>query len=62
VPTLISYGAIDDVVLSKAAQELPKDVSHAEISAYANSSHMPFFEDAPRFNQELGEFVKKATT
>jgi non-heme chloroperoxidase len=38
--------------------KVPVPVPHARISWYDDCGHSPFCEDAPRFNAELGAFVK----
>lgn len=35
-------------------------VPGAKLSVYTGIGHLPFWEDAPRFNRELAEFVNAA--
>jgi non-heme chloroperoxidase len=57
VPTLITHGTADRLVLPAAAEMTAEAVGGARISWYENCGHSPFFEDAPRFNRELAAFV-----
>jgi pimeloyl-ACP methyl ester carboxylesterase len=58
VPVLITQGRKDVIVLPPAAEAAAAAIPHARISWYDNCGHSPFCEDAPRFNAELGAFVK----
>lgn len=60
VPVLVSHGLEDRVALVAVAQYTARVVSHARTSYYAGVGHMPFWEDTPRFNRELAEFVTRA--
>jgi pimeloyl-ACP methyl ester carboxylesterase len=35
-------------------------VPQAQTSFYEGAGHMPFWEDAPRFNRELADFVTRS--
>lgn len=61
VPTLISQGRKDTVVLPRAAELAAAAIPGSRISWYDDCGHSPFHEDAPRFNRELAAFVKEAT-
>jgi len=50
----------DRVALVPMARYTESVVANAQVSLYEGVGHMPFWEDAPRFNRELGEFVTKA--
>jgi pimeloyl-ACP methyl ester carboxylesterase len=60
VPTLITHGRRDRLILPAAAEMTAAAVPHARISWYERCGHSPFYEDAPRFNRELAEFVASA--
>jgi non-heme chloroperoxidase len=60
VPVLITQGRKDGVVLPQAAEATAAVIPQARISWYDACGHSPFCEDAPRFNAELGAFVKEA--
>jgi non-heme chloroperoxidase len=57
VPTLITHGTADRLVLPVAAEMTAEAIAGARISWYEDCGHSPFFEDAPRFNRELAAFV-----
>jgi pimeloyl-ACP methyl ester carboxylesterase len=58
VPVLITHGEKDQIVIPAMAQYTASVIPHAKISLYADSAHMPFWEEAPRFNRELSFFVR----
>jgi non-heme chloroperoxidase len=60
VPTLISHGRLDQLIMPAAAEMTAAHVPHARISWFENCGHSPFYEDAPRFNRELAAFVASA--
>lgn len=60
VPVLVTHGVEDRVALVPMARYTESVVANAQVSLYERAGHMPFWEDAPRFNHELGEFVAKA--
>lgn len=60
VPVLVSHGLEDRVALITVARYTASVVSHAQSSLYDRVGHMPFWEDAPRFNRELAEFVTQS--
>jgi pimeloyl-ACP methyl ester carboxylesterase len=57
VPTLITHGRLDRLIMPAAAEMTAAHVPHARISWFENCGHSPFYEDAPRFNQEIAAFV-----
>ena len=59
VPVLVTHGMEDRVALVGMARYTESVVAHAQVSLYEGVGHMPFWENAPRFNRELGEFVTK---
>jgi pimeloyl-ACP methyl ester carboxylesterase len=60
VPVLITHGEQDQIVIPAVSQYTASVIPHAKISLYPNCAHMPFWEDAPRFNRELDAFVHEA--
>lgn len=61
VPTLISVGLLDNIVLPKMADYIKQYIPHASISHYQQIGHCPFTEDTKRFNKELAELVATST-
>ncbi|HSE89932.1 MAG TPA: alpha/beta hydrolase [Candidatus Binatia bacterium] len=57
VPVLVTHGLEDRVALIPTAHYTLSVVPKARASSYENAGHMPFWENAPRFNRELAEFV-----
>lgn len=53
VPTLVTHGRADVVVLPAAAEHTAALVPNARLSWYDACGHSPFFEAASRFNREL---------
>jgi non-heme chloroperoxidase len=60
VSVLVSHGLEDRVALMTVARYTTSVIFHARPSFYANVGHMPFWEDTPRFNRELAEFVTQS--
>jgi non-heme chloroperoxidase len=60
VPVLVTHGMEDRVALVAMARYTESVVANAQISLYEGVGHMPFWEDAPRFNRELAAFVTKS--
>ena len=58
VPTLISHGRKDTVVLPRAAERTAEAIKGSRISWFDQSGHSPFAEEPQRFNRELAAFVK----
>jgi pimeloyl-ACP methyl ester carboxylesterase len=59
VPTLVTHGRMDAVVLRAAAEATLGLVPGAQASWYDDCGHAPFWEDAPRFNRELAAFAAR---
>jgi len=57
VPTLVTHGRDDALILPIAAEMTAAAIKEARISWYDDCGHSPFFEHAPRFNRELDEFA-----
>ncbi len=58
VPTLVTHGRRDTVVLPRAAEQTAEAIKGARISWFDQSGHSPFAEEPQRFNRELAQFVK----
>lgn len=61
VPTLISHGRLDQVVLPETADYTAGLMKNARLSWYDDAGHAPFYEDAARFNAELAAFVREVS-
>jgi pimeloyl-ACP methyl ester carboxylesterase len=59
VPVLISHGMEDRVARLAMVDYTISVVPRAQTSLYEHVGHMPFWENAPRFNRELVAFVRK---
>jgi pimeloyl-ACP methyl ester carboxylesterase len=57
VPVLVSHGRSDNIVLGSMAEHIVAVCATAQPSWYDRTGHMPFLEDAHRFNRELADFV-----
>jgi non-heme chloroperoxidase len=57
VPTLITHGRNDALILPAAAEMTAAAIKGSGISWYDGCGHSPFFEHADRFNRELDEFA-----
>lgn len=57
VPTLVTQGRKDTVVLPAAAEMTVATIPGARLSWYDHSGHSPFAEEPQRFNRELADFV-----
>jgi pimeloyl-ACP methyl ester carboxylesterase len=60
MPTLISHGDSDEIVLPVAAEQHAALIPHALHSVYPDIGHAPFAEAPDRFNRELREFASAA--
>jgi non-heme chloroperoxidase len=60
LPVLVTHGREDAIVLPSMAELVLEQCKSAVASWYAGSGHMPFIEDAERFNHELAAFVDRA--
>lgn len=58
MPVLVTQGRKDQVILPAMAEFATASIRQAKISFYDGVGHSPFWEDAPRFNRELAEFVQ----
>jgi pimeloyl-ACP methyl ester carboxylesterase len=57
VPTLVSHGRNDALILPLAAEMTAGAIKGSRISWYDDCGHSPFYEHAERFNRELDEFA-----
>ena len=57
VPTLVTHGRKDTIVLPVAAEMTASIIPGARLSWFDACGHSPFCEDAPRFNAELAAFA-----
>lgn len=60
VPLLVSHGREDRVILPAMGEHILATCPRAVASWYSDTGHMPFLEDAGRFNRELMQFVQDA--
>jgi len=60
VPTLVTHGRRDALILPKAAEMTAAAIKGATVSFYDDCGHAPFYEDADRYNRELAAFVSSA--
>ena len=61
VPTLVTHGRLDRLILPAAAQMTADHIAGSRLSWYENAGHAPFYEDAPRFNHELAAFARETS-
>jgi non-heme chloroperoxidase len=61
LPVLITFGLEDNILTVDGARHVASVIPGARLSLYDDTGHAPFWEDAPRFNAELAEFVRSAT-
>jgi pimeloyl-ACP methyl ester carboxylesterase len=57
LPVLVTHGKEDQILLAPMAEFTATRVKGAKLSIYEGVGHCPFWEDAPRFNRELADFV-----
>jgi pimeloyl-ACP methyl ester carboxylesterase len=61
IPVLVTHGRQDEIILPSMAEHVLAVCPPAVASWYDGVGHMPFVEDAGRFNRELAGFVDRAT-
>jgi pimeloyl-ACP methyl ester carboxylesterase len=61
-PVLVTHGDADRILLVGLGKFTAAAVKGAKLSLYAGVGHAPFWEDTPRFNRELAEFVRAANS
>ena len=57
VPTLVTHGRDDALILPAAAEMTAAAIPRARISWYEDCGHSPFYEHAGRYNDELAAFA-----
>ena len=57
VPTLLTHGRADAVVVPEAAREYADLADDATLSMYPETGHSPFWERPERYNRELRSFA-----
>jgi non-heme chloroperoxidase len=57
VPVLITHGIEDQLVLLNHARYNAQLVLNGRTSFYENVGHIPFWENAEKFNNELRQFI-----
>ncbi len=60
VPTLITHGRLDTLILPHAAEMTHAAVPTSRISWFDDCGHSPFYEDAERYNRELAALAAEA--
>jgi pimeloyl-ACP methyl ester carboxylesterase len=56
VPTLLVWGERDPLVPERYAEQLRKEIEHADLTVIPHSGHVAMWENAERFNEVLLEF------
>ncbi len=59
VPTLVSHGTADALLLPSMAEHIAAQVPNGKLSLYEGVGHSPFYEDAERFNGELAALARE---
>jgi pimeloyl-ACP methyl ester carboxylesterase len=62
IPVLVTHGDKDRNSKLGTAEYTAKTIPGAKLSVYQGVGHAPFYEDAERFNKELAEFVRMASS
>jgi pimeloyl-ACP methyl ester carboxylesterase len=57
VPTLMIAGAHDQLFAPEALKDAAAQIPGCRVVDFAGAGHSPYFEDAPRFNRIVAEFV-----
>jgi non-heme chloroperoxidase len=60
-PILLTHGTHDRLVRLAMSERIKSLHPDSRLSVYENSGHSPFYEESPRFGQELAAFVAAAT-
>jgi non-heme chloroperoxidase len=60
VPTLVTHGRLDTLILPHAAEMTHAAVKASRISWFDDCGHSPFYEDAERYNRELADLAAEA--
>ncbi|HXP74772.1 MAG TPA: alpha/beta hydrolase [Stellaceae bacterium] len=62
LPVLVTFGIEDKILTLEGARHAAAVTPGARLSLYDGIGHAPFWEDTPRFNKELAEFVRTASS
>ena len=62
LPTLVTHGEQDRLVLAAMGRYTAATVPGAKLSLYGGIGHSTFWEDAPRFNREPAELARSAAS
>jgi pimeloyl-ACP methyl ester carboxylesterase len=57
IPVLTVHGCLDQINLPTMSHHTARQVSHAQSLLYQESAHMPFWEEAERFDKDISTFV-----
>lgn len=60
LPVLVTQGQLDKLIDASMGRHTAAIIPGARYSEYQHIGHAPFWEDAPRFNRELAELVRRA--
>jgi len=60
LPVLVTFGVEDRILTLEGARHTAAVIPGSRLSLYDGIGHAPFWEDAPRFNAELADFVRRA--
>jgi len=60
LPVLVTHGTQDRIIARAFSEFTASAVPGAKLSLYDGIGHSPFWEDAPRFNDELASFARAA--
>lgn len=60
LPTLLLLGSLDPQVREEDARQLASELPRAAVSVFEGSGHLPFVEDAQRFNNEIRAFARQS--
>jgi non-heme chloroperoxidase len=61
LPVLVTFGIEDKILTLEGSRHAAAATPGARLSLYEGIGHAPFWEDTPRFNLELSEFVRGAS-
>ncbi|MBL0423426.1 alpha/beta hydrolase [Ramlibacter sp. AW1] len=59
IPTLVIHGKQDRIIRYQASEHYARTIPGASLSIYESAGHMPFWEEADRFNAELASFARQ---
>jgi len=59
LPTLVTHGEADAIIDVETGKHIASRIAGARLSLYPGVGHLPFWEDAERYNRELAAFVSE---